>query len=99
MPLIRNSTYRPPWFLFGRHLETIVPSALRKVAGQYRRTRLELPDGDFVDLDCMTEPIRRNRLVIVSHGLEGSSDRHYSKGMASFFFQRGWDALAWNCRS
>ena len=36
--------------------------------------------------------------MIVSHGLEGNSDRHYAKGMASYFFQRGWDSLAWNCR-
>lgn len=100
MPLIRNSSYKPVWYLFHKHLETIIPSMLRKVPGSYSRTRLELPDGDFVDLDWMRDSKdRRDQLVIISHGLEGSSLRHYTKGMARYFFERGWDALAWNCRS
>jgi hypothetical protein len=68
----------------------------RKIKGTYVRERLELPDGDFLDLDWMRG--YNNKLVIVSHGLEGSSERHYSKGIAHYFHQRGWDALAWNCR-
>jgi len=96
MPLITKSTYKNPSWLFNGHLETIVPSIFRKVAGTYQRERLELSDGDFLDLDWMKG--KSNRLVIVSHGLEGSSDRHYSKGIASYFHQHGWDAVAWNCR-
>ena len=97
MPLLSQSDYRHPLYLFNGHVQTIVPSMLRNVAGvRYERERLELPDGDFLDLDWLQQ--KRNRLVIVSHGLEGSSDRHYVKGMAKFFFNRGWDALAWNCR-
>jgi predicted alpha/beta-fold hydrolase len=100
MPLVPVSTYTPVWYLFHRHLETIVPSAFRKVPGEYTRTRLELPDGDFVDLDWMKSSASKNEnLAIISHGLEGNSTRHYSKGMASYFSQRGWDAVAWNCRS
>lgn len=100
MPVIRSSSYKPVWYLFHKHLETVIPSMLRKVHGSYSRTRLELPDGDFVDLDWMKDSAtRRDKLVIISHGLEGSSLRHYSKGMARYFSDRGWDALAWNCRS
>lgn len=68
----------------------------RKIAGHYERERLELNDGDFLDLDWMSH--NGNKLVIISHGLEGNSERHYSKGVAHYFHQRGWDALAWNCR-
>jgi predicted alpha/beta-fold hydrolase len=99
--VIVESTYRAVPYLTNGHLETIVPSAFRKVKGVlYERQRLELTDGDFLDLDWL----RHNdsvvgRLVIISHGLEGSSERHYSRGMAKYFFERGWDALAWNCRS
>lgn len=68
----------------------------RKISGTYERERLELNDGDFLDLDWMRG--NSKKLVIISHGLEGSSERHYSKGVAHYFHQREWDALAWNCR-
>ncbi|MEQ1588434.1 MAG: alpha/beta fold hydrolase [Cyclobacteriaceae bacterium] len=96
MPLIPSSPYRPPFHLFNGHLETIIPSIFRKVSAVYQRERIELTDGDFLDLDWLSKG--RNKLVIVSHGLEGNSDRHYAKGMAAYFFERGWDAIAWNCR-
>jgi uncharacterized protein len=97
MPIIQNSSYRKPFYLFNAHLETIIPSAFRKVKGiTYQRERLELNDGDFLDLDWLKNP--SDKLIIISHGLEGNSERHYAKGMAKYFFQRGWDALAWNCR-
>jgi uncharacterized protein len=97
MPLIKNSSYQKPFYLFNGHWETIVPSMFRKVKGvAYERERLELSDSDFLDLDWLKN--KSTKLVIISHGLEGSSERHYCKGMAKYFFQRGWDAIAWNCR-
>lgn len=97
MPLL-PSTYRKPWYLWNCHAETIVPSLFRKVEGvAYERQRLELPDGDFLDLDWLRGGF--GRCLIISHGLEGSSERHYVKGMARYFYDRGWDVLAWNCRS
>jgi len=100
MPLIPHSDYTPPRWQFNGHLQTIVPSTFRKVEGvQYRRERMETPDGDFLDLDWSPAPQANARnLVIISHGLEGSSDRHYVKGMVKAFNRVGWDALAWNCR-
>ncbi len=98
MPLITSSAYKAPFYLFNGHVETIVPSAFRRIKNTtYVRERLELLDGDFLDLDWLRGGSRK--LMIVSHGLEGSSERHYSKGMAKYFFHRGWDSLAWNCRS
>ena len=38
-------------------------------------------------------------MVIITHGLEGDSKRHYVLGMAKIFTQNGYDALGWNCRS
>lgn len=99
MPLLTESSYkRRPIYLFSSHLETIVPSAFRKVDGvKYVRERLELVDGDFLDIDWLKSS--NKKLVIISHGLEGSSGRPYVTGMAKFFSASGWDALAWNCRS
>jgi len=97
MPLI-ESTYRSPFFLRNGHLATIIPSSFRKVNGvDYKRERINTPDGDFLDLDWVYNVA--DNLIIISHGLEGSSDRPYVKGMAKYFSQKGWDALAWNCRS
>lgn len=96
MPLIPSTYKTPPYYLFNSHAETIVPSIFRTIEGKYERERLELTDGDFVDLDWMRKG--NKKLVITSHGLEGSSGRHYVKGMAKYFYDHGWDALAWNCR-
>jgi len=99
MPLITRSTYPgPPPHLFNGHLQTVVPSVWRKVDGVgYERERLTLSDGDFVDLDWLDRGSKR--LVLITHGLEGDSHRHYVKGTARLFARHGWDALAWNCRS
>jgi predicted alpha/beta-fold hydrolase len=61
--------------------------------------RIPTPDGDFLDLDWSEVGAGgAGRLVILSHGLEGSSDRAYVRGMVRAFNRHGWDALAWNYR-
>lgn len=97
MPLIDRSTYsRRPWFLFNGHLETIIPSMFFHVDEvAYERQRLELEDGDFLDLDWLKNSHRN--LMIITHGLEGSADRYYVKRTAKYFSD-AWDILAWNCR-
>ena len=76
MPLIEPSSYtRPPFYQFNGHLQTLLPALLRRVEAPYERERLTLPDGDFLDLDWIDRGSRR--LVILTHGLEGNSDRHY----------------------
>lgn len=99
MPLIQNSSYkRAPFYQFNPHLQTILPALTRVVRGiNYERERFILSDGDFVDLDWIDN--RSRNLVLLAHGLEGNSDRHYMKGMAKTFSQLNWDILAWNCRS
>ncbi len=87
----------PPLYQFNGHLQTILP-AFRKFKVPYQRERLDTPDGDFLDLDWLRQTGNR-RLVILSHGLEGNSSRPYVAGAAQYFFERGWDALAWMCRS
>ncbi|MBL7871446.1 MAG: alpha/beta fold hydrolase [Cyclobacteriaceae bacterium] len=89
--------YHPPALLFTKHLETIYPALLRNVKDvEYERERITTPDHDFLDLDWVKQDSKK--LVIISHGLEGSSDRAYIKGMAKIFYANGFDALAWNYR-
>ncbi len=100
MPLLSASAYRPFALLANGHLQTIAASIWRRVPEvRYRRQRLELPDGDFVDLDwSWAGPAPAARLGIVSHGLEGDSGRPYVRGMARALNRAGFDALAWNYR-
>ena len=98
MPIVESSTYKNPWWLPGGHLQTIVPALLRRPRlVTTERERLKLPDGDFLDLDWRREG--RNKLAILSHGLEGSSRAIYIQSLADTLWNEGWDVLAWNCRS
>lgn len=97
MPLIPESSYRAPIWLPGGHLQTIHPVLFRKVAAVTdRRERLELEDGDFLDLEWAGG--RSDRLAILSHGLEGCSRATYVQGMARALVKRGWDVLTWSFR-
>lgn len=96
MPIVASSFHPPPWLANG-HLQTILPALLpRRFDLPFRRERLELPDGDFLDLDWSGHGARR--LVILSHGLEGCSTQIYIRGMGAEMRRAGWDILAWNFR-
>ncbi|MBO2686499.1 hydrolase [Shewanella algae] len=72
-----SSSFRPPWWARSPHFQTIIP-VLTKVAGlPLRRERLELEDGDFIDLDWFKTPTPGKPLLVILHGLEGSADSHY----------------------
>jgi predicted alpha/beta-fold hydrolase len=98
MPLLENSTYSRPKWLFNGHLETIYPSLFRKVTvPEPFQERISTSDGDFLDLDWYRQ--NKSKLVIISHGLEGNSTRAYMLGMVSAFLKKGYDVLTWNFRS
>jgi predicted alpha/beta-fold hydrolase len=89
--------YRPPLMLRNGHIQTLYPSLFRKVSGvDYHRRRIDTPDGDFLDLDWSR--VGSRRLAVISHGLEGNSDRHYVQGMVKALNADHIDALAWNYR-
>jgi len=96
MPVI-PSTFRAPFLLRNGHVQTILPVLLRRrVLAAFARQRLELADGDFLDLDWLR--CGAPRVAILAHGLEGSSTQTYIRGMAAALARAGWDALAWNFR-
>lgn len=98
MPLIYSGYHHAPFYLRSGHWETIFPAIVRRVRGvNYQRERLELADGDFLDLDWIKN--KNNKLAILVHGLEGNTERHYMKGMARYLSQNNYDILAINCRS
>jgi predicted alpha/beta-fold hydrolase len=77
----------------------------RRVDFDYdRRARIDTADNDFLDLDWAfarsngTASRRSSRVAVLTHGLEGSTDRAYMRGMARALVRRGWDVCAWNLR-
>jgi len=79
-------------------VQTILAAVLpRRVDLRFEEERLELADGDFLRLDWVRQA-GRERLAIISHGLEGSSKNGCVRGMAAELAGAGWDVLAWNFR-
>ncbi len=96
MPLVPTS-YQAPAYLFNGHVQTMYPYLVRNVKVNYERERIELADGDFLDLDWLKRGSKN--LMILCHGLEGSSESQYMQGMAKAIHERGFDVLAINFRS
>jgi predicted alpha/beta-fold hydrolase len=85
------NAYRAPWWLPGSHVQTIYPYlALRPAPLEYRRERVETPDGDFVDFDWLPGGADDAPTLILFHGLEGSSRSHYATLLLSTAARRGW---------
>lgn len=98
---IFSSPFRPAWWLRNGHAQTLFSSFFRQPPQLPReREALALPDGDFLDLDWhLPPPWQPDRpLVLVVHGLSGSSDSHYVLGLQSALAARGWGSVALNCR-
>jgi len=84
--------YVAPAWLPGGNLQTIWPALYaRRGVGpppQYRRERWTTPDDDFIDVDWLqTRP--GDTLLVMFHGLEGSSASHYAEAFADFAQTRG----------
>lgn len=90
IPMNPNS-FNPAWWLRNPHLQTIWPVILkRRIKGLVlERERVELPDGDFIDLDWAGRE-KSGPLTIILHGFEGSIDSHYAKGMLLKIQEQGW---------
>lgn len=93
-----KSTFKPAWWLSNCHLQTIYPALFRNEPNppDYRREQLTTPDGDFIDVDyCGTG---KQPLVILLHGLTGSSQSGYIKGLQRALSKQGLRSAALNFR-
>jgi len=89
--------FKPAWWCHNPHLQTLWPVFFRRrLNPPLRRERLELPDGDFVDLDWTLND--SGPIVILFHGLEGSSRSHYARGMLTALPQHGMRAVLMHFR-
>lgn len=98
MPLIK-SNYKPLFPFKNGHFSTIYSAKLRPSPNLVQqRERLQLPDGDFMDIDWSFADKPSQKVAILLHGLEGNAQRTYMKGQAKILNQNGWDAAAVNFR-
>lgn len=85
--------YSAPAWLPGGHLQTIYTSLfIRAPQVTYRRERLELADGDFLDFDWV-DGMPGQPIVVLFHGLEGSSASHYAHDLMHTARLRGWNGV------
>ena len=86
--------YRAPRWLPGGHLQTIWPALFSRhhhgPPPAYRRERWTTPDGDFVDVDLLDAPDAAAPLLVLFHGLEGSSQGAYALAFADWARRAGW---------
>lgn len=99
------ASFRSPLWLPGGNLQTIWAARValphNGPAPVFRRERWDTPDGDFIDVDFAFESPaaspspgqvteQHRPLLVLFHGLEGSSTGHYSLALADEARRRGW---------
>jgi predicted alpha/beta-fold hydrolase len=93
------SEYAPPMLFKNGHVSTVYYGLFRKITDfEQVRERLELADGDFMDLDWSYAGKTVKKAVVLLHGLEGHGQRPYITGSAKYFNQSGYDCCAVNFR-
>jgi len=81
--------YRAPAWLPGGQAQTIYPLLIKPPLPIYRRERWDTPDSDFIDVDWVDAPPPAPLLVLF-HGLEGSSASHYAVALMAAAQTAGW---------
>ena len=95
--------FKPAWWCRGPHAQTIFGGLFRSTSRlKLDRVRLEMPDGDFLDVDFLEGPPANGKkdtpLVLILHGLEGSSRASYVQSLLAEARNRGLNAAAMNMR-
>ncbi len=85
--------YRAPPWLIGGNAQTIWPALFSRrfdgPAPRYARERWTAPDSDFIDVDWQGDDANAPLLVLF-HGLEGSSTSYYAQAFANWARAHGW---------
>ena len=87
--------YRAPWWLPGAHAQTIWPALVTpRPQVRFERTVWHAPDGDHIDIDFVvhTSAAPDAPMLVLFHGLEGSSRSHYAAALTDAARRRGWRA-------
>ena len=94
---LENARFKPSWWLSNPHMQTLWPALFRKKEKlDISRERVFTPDNDFLDLDWYGA--KDSPLVIVLHGLTGSSQSSYVIGIQKALLIQGFQSVALNFR-
>jgi predicted alpha/beta-fold hydrolase len=96
MALLPHSDYNPLLFFKNKHLNTAYRTIFHQFEINYDRKRIITEDNDFLDLDFAT--VDSDKIVILIHGLEGSSDSNYIKSLVTVLNNQNFDAVVINLR-
>ena len=95
-PSFRRKPFRAAWWIRNPHLQTILPAYRRIQPISRQRSMLKTPDQDFLDLDWTLGT--RKELVVLLHGLTGSSNSVYVLGLQKALMDAGFRTVALNFR-
>ncbi len=96
MALINVSTYEPGLAFKSKHLNTIYRTLFQRINVNFERKRMETNDGDFMDIDF--SKTGSSKLMVIIHGLEGSSNSKYVTALSHVSNEQGYDVAAVNLR-
>ena len=96
MPILATD-YQPMILLRNGHINTIFCALFRNPPPiSFIRKRITTKDDDFLDIDFLKGG--NKKIVILCHGLEGSSSSKYIQGTSGILFSNGYDVAAMNYR-
>lgn len=98
--MITESQFKPAWWLGNAHSQTIYPTIARSIRFVIDKSeRIELADGDFLQLSWMTKGVPQNApVVVLLHGLGGNLNSTYAAGLMQSFNKAGWRAVMMHFR-
>jgi uncharacterized protein len=92
------SEFKPAWWCRHRHFQTLYPTLFRIQAElTLNKEQFELPDSDFIDLSW-TQEKQTGPIVVLLHGLEGSIDSPYAKGILKTIQDSNWQGVLMHFR-
>jgi len=100
--MIVESAFQTPWWLKNPHLQTLWSPIFRQVKSvKTRLQRLELDDGDFIDLQWVENDhvSPSSPVLLLLHGLEGSVDSVYIQNLLQTMRHDNWHLVVLNFRS
>ena len=94
--------FKSAWWLPEGHSQTLWRKFAGSPAVNHARERVELSDGDFIDIDWLTAEERAKNsaqpLVFILHGLCGSSSSSYVLSLQTLLIENGFNSVVMNFR-